>query len=110
MIYLSHIADLRVFLGDPIHIGETPAGTRRIIPIMSGEAIGRRLRGRILAGGADFQVLRPDHTAELHARYLIASEDGARIYVENTGLRRGPAEASQRRGARTLVIPARPPY
>ena len=96
MIHLSHIADLKVFVGHSIAIGETLIGTRRIIPITGGEVTGHRLRGRILAGGADFQVLRPDHIAELHARYVIESEDGARIYVENTGLRHGPAEAMER--------------
>jgi Protein of unknown function (DUF3237) len=47
----------------------------------------------ILAGGADFQLVRPDHTAEFHARYVLELDDGVRIYVENSGL----ATARQKR-------------
>jgi hypothetical protein len=96
MIHPVHIADLNISVGEPTEVGATPMGFRRIIPILGGEATGPHLRGRILAGGADFQLVRSDHTAELHARYVIEATDGARIYVENSGLRHGPAEAMER--------------
>ena len=95
MIHPVLIVNLNVFVGKPIEVGETPLGFRRLIPILGGEATGPRLRGQILAGGADFQLVRPDHTTELHARYVIEAADGARIYVENSGLRHGPTEAME---------------
>lgn len=91
MIQLAHVTDLSVAVGDPIE-----TGSRRVIPILGGDATGPRIHGRILPGGADFQILRPDHVTELHARYVIETPEGARIYVENSGLRHGPADAMER--------------
>jgi len=96
MIELLHVADLRVEVGEPIEVGQTPAGVRRVIPILGGAVSGPRLRGRVLAGGADFQILRNDGVTELHARYVVECESGARIYIENSGLRHGPADAMER--------------
>jgi hypothetical protein len=88
MIELVHVADLNVAIGEPIEIG-----MRRVIPIRGGEVSGPRIRGRILPGGADFQILRDDGVIELHARYVVECENDSRIYVENSGLRHGLAEA-----------------
>jgi Protein of unknown function (DUF3237) len=96
MIQCEHLIDLIVYVGQPIEIGSTPAGVRRIIPIVGGEVRGERVSGRILPGGADFQLLRNDGVAELHARYVIEASDGVRIVVENSGLRHGPTEAMAR--------------
>lgn len=95
MIKLAHVADLIVNVGNPIEIGETPAGTRRMIPIVGGKVSGR-IQGHILHGGADYQILRRDGVTELQARYVIECENGSKIYVENNGLRHGPAEAMER--------------
>ncbi len=88
MIEFLHVADLTVMVGEAVEIG-----LRRVIPILGGEVAGPRIQGRILPGGADFQILRHDGVIELHARYVIECDSGARIYVENSGLRHGPAEA-----------------
>ena len=71
-------------------------GRRRIIPITGGRFRGERLSGRVLAGGADWQVVRPDGVADLDARYTIETHDGALIYVRNKGYRHGPDEVIQR--------------
>lgn len=96
MIELAHAADLTVLVGQPIEIGETAVGVRRVIPILGGEVSGPRLQGRVLPAGADYQLIRADGVAELHARYVIEAAGGGRIYVENSGLRHGPAEAMER--------------
>jgi hypothetical protein len=96
MIRLIHVTDLMVTVAAPIEIGATHAGTRRVIPITGGEAKGPGLRGQVLPAGADFQVLRHDGVIDLHARYAIQTGDGAMIYVENTGLRHGPADAMEK--------------
>jgi hypothetical protein len=100
MIRLEHIADLVVEVGTPVEVGAGPAGFRRMIPILGGEARGPKLLGRVLPGGADFQLVRPDGVVEVHARYVLEALDGCRIYIENSGLRHGPAEAMEqlRRG------------
>ncbi|HEY1494969.1 MAG TPA: DUF3237 domain-containing protein [Candidatus Solibacter sp.] len=96
MIRLVHVTDLIVTVAPPIEIGATHAGTRRVIPITGGEAKGPGLCGRVLPAGGDFQVLRRDGVAELNARYAIQTDDGAMIYIENTGLRHGPANAMEK--------------
>jgi hypothetical protein len=68
-------------------LGQTARGHRRIVDILGGEVQGPRLAGEILPGGADWQIVRPDGTIEVVARYTIRSAGGALIYVQNEGLR-----------------------
>jgi hypothetical protein len=96
MIKIVHIADLKVIVGDPIEVGETPAGIRRMIPILGGEVSGPRLKGHVMNGGADYQILRKDGVTELDARYVLELEGGAKVYVTNSGLRHGPPELMER--------------
>jgi Protein of unknown function (DUF3237) len=93
---LEHVFDVAVEVAPPLTVGETGAGLRRIVDILGGTVTGPRLQGRIRPGGADFQLIRPDGLAALQARYVIEAADGAPIYVENTGIRFGPAEALAR--------------
>ncbi|MEM9196759.1 MAG: DUF3237 domain-containing protein [Pseudomonadota bacterium] len=88
---LLPLADLIVTLGEPMELGDTPRGQRRIIPITGGRASGR-IAGEILALGADWQTILADGTAELDARYVIRTDDGAQIDIRNFGLRHGPQE------------------
>jgi hypothetical protein len=92
MIELAHLCDLHVELAAPLEMGKAPRGRRRIIPITGGSVSGERLRGRILSGGADWQTIYANGTAELDARYSIETHDGAIIDVRNFGYRHGPAE------------------
>lgn len=85
---LTHVFDVAVAIAPPIEIGQTPAGRRRIIPITGGVVDGPSGKGRVLAGGADYQlIVAQDTQAHLDARYAIEMVDGAVIFVENTALR-----------------------
>ena len=86
--------------------GETAAGERRIIPITGGEVKGRQVNGKVLPFGADFQIVRASGPIELEAKYALETDDGAVIYVENRGLRFGPAELMQRVARGEAVDPA----
>ena len=88
-----------ITLGPPQELGEAPHGRRRIIPITGGRVSGERLSGRVLPGGADWQVVRADGVAELDARYTIETSDGALIYVANRGVRHGPPEVMEKLAA-----------
>jgi hypothetical protein len=96
---LEHIADLTVHVAAPIEAGQvtglTSLGKRRIIPITGGSLRGPRLNGRVLPGGADFQLVVSDTLTDLDARYIIeldGPEFGCEhIYVQNRALRRGSA-------------------
>lgn len=87
-------------------LGVGPLGRRRIIAITGGKFAGERLSGRVLPGGADWQVLRADGVAELDARYTLETADGALIYVRNHGFRHGPAEVLKRLAAGENIDPA----
>ena len=87
-------------------LGAGPLGRRRIIAITGGNFVGERLSGRVLAGGADWQVIRADGVAELDARYTLETADGALIYVRNRGFRHGPADVLKRLAAGENIDPA----
>jgi Protein of unknown function (DUF3237) len=89
---LELIFDARVTVDAPLDLGDVGKGGRRIVPITGGDFSGPRLRGVVLSGGADWQILRSDGVAELEARYTLRTDDGALIYVRNHALRHGPAE------------------
>ena len=94
---LEHVCDLAVTIAAPVEVGHTPAGLRRMIPITGGTVTGPRLNGKVLAGGADFQLILDGGTqAHLDARYVIELDDGSRVFVQNTALRVASLENSQR--------------
>lgn len=92
-------------LADILHLGVTPYGERRIINILGGRVEGSRLNGRILPGGADWQIVRADGVADIKARYTIESDGGGRILVASDGLRHGPAEVMARLARGETVDP-----
>jgi hypothetical protein len=89
---LELLAHLNVTIAPALTVGKALTGERRIIPITGGRVEGQRLRGEIIPGGADWQVVSADGTALLEARYTIRTEDGALVYVKNIGVRHGPPE------------------
>ena len=92
---LEHVADLTVFVAAPVEAGAVTGlnsrGRRRIIPITGGKVEGL-LRGTVLPGGADFQIVVSETSADLDARYLIELDNGEHVFVQNHALRRGSAE------------------
>jgi len=58
-----------------------------------------------MAGGADWQILHADGAADLDARYTIQTDDGALIYIQNRGIRRGDAEVLRRLNSGQTVDP-----
>jgi len=94
---LEHVCDLAVTISAPIEVGLTPAGLRRMIPITGGTVTGPKINGKVLAGGADFQLILEGGTqAHLDARYVMELDDGTRVFVQNTALRVASLENSQR--------------
>ncbi len=98
--------ELRATVDTPQEVGDTPAGRRRFIPITGGTFEGPKLKGTILPGGADAQVIRNDGVTDLVARYTLKVDDGTLIYVVNRGLRHGPPEVMQRLMRGESVDPA----
>jgi hypothetical protein len=98
---------MRVEVADILSVGQTPYGERRVVPILGGRVEGPRLSGRILPGGADWQIIRSDGVADLQARYVIETDAGARIQVQSDGLRHGPREVLEAIARGEQVDPSR---
>ena len=82
------------------------SGERRIINIIGGEFTGARLKGKVLPGGADWQIIRSDGVAQLEARFTMQTDDGALLYVKNFGFRHGTPEVIARLFSGEVVDPA----
>lgn len=68
-------------------LGASPRGERFIVPItggrFEGDIDGHALRGHIVPGGADRQLVRADGVRELDALYEMQTHDGTVITVHN---------------------------
>ena len=93
-------------LDPPQELGVTTYGKRRIIPITGGTFEGPKMKGTILAGGADWQTVRTDGSADLEARYTLKTDDGVLIYIQNKGIRTGKPEVLARLGKGEKVDPS----
>ena len=103
---LELIFAANVSVGPPLDCGDVGKGRRRIVTITGGEFSGPNIRGTVLPGGADWQVIRTDGVAELEARYTLRTDDGALIYVRNLAYRHGPPEVIAALAAGRPVDPA----
>ena len=103
--------EVRVQVGAPIELGTVGHGRRRIVPILGGTCEGREshrnlLTGRVLPGGADWQLIHPDGLTEADARYTLETDRGHLVYVQNRGLRHAPPEIMKKLLAGEAVDPA----
>lgn len=74
-----------VTLAKGIPVGKTAMGTRIIIPITGGTFEGPKIKGTIMPGGWDWQLVRADGCTHIKADYMIKTDDGAIINVVNQG-------------------------
>jgi hypothetical protein len=93
---LELITRLDATLSDPIDLGLTPDGHRRVVPITGGRLHGPRVTGEILSGGADWQIVHPDGWVTVEARYTVRSDSGLPISVISRGVRHGPPDVMAR--------------
>ena len=83
-------------IGGVQEIGNTGKGIRKVVPITGGTFEGPNIKGKVVAGGYDWQLLRTDGVVEIDARYMLQTDGGDLITILNTGLRHGPPEVMQR--------------
>jgi hypothetical protein len=89
---LNFFADLSVRVDKPLEVGRALHGMRRVIPILGGEVQGQGWSARVLPGGADFQLILNTRMAELDARYVIETDGGDLIFVQNRAVRTATPE------------------
>ena len=84
---LEFAMQLKVTIGKAFSCGETGQGERVVIPITGGTFEGPKLKGTILNGGADYQLVNKTlNRTELEAIYCIKTDDGVNIHVRNRGI------------------------
>jgi hypothetical protein len=105
-IRTTHLFTISLDVAGMQAIGATPAGNRRIGLVAGGTFEGARLRGKVLPGGADWIIVRPDGVTTLDVRLVLETDDGAAIGMTYRGLRHGPAEVIDKLNRGEIVDPA----
>ncbi len=96
---LTLVYRLEAALGEPLDLGQTAHGRRRIVPLAGGTFTGPKLSGTLVPGAsADWQTILPDGTALGDIRYTLRTDGGDLLYVQSRGVRHGPAVVLARLG------------
>ncbi|HEY7444817.1 MAG TPA: DUF3237 domain-containing protein [Vicinamibacterales bacterium] len=103
---LTFAFEIHAQVGVPLELGTTALGRRRIIAVNGGTFAGPNLKGKVLPGGADWQVVRADGLTDLDARYTLQTDNGLLIYVQNRGIRHAPPDVMKKLLAGEDVDPA----
>ena len=84
---LEFVCELHVKLGQTYTVGQTAHGARVVIPITGGTFEGPNMKGTVLDGGADYQLVdQKQGRNEIEAIYSIKTDDGVYIHIRNCGL------------------------
>lgn len=78
------IMKLHVQCGTNMEVKNDGSGYLNVIPIIGGTFDGK-LSGEVVSGGADWNTARKDGVAHVFAKYLIKTERGEYIAIENEG-------------------------
>jgi hypothetical protein len=100
--FLMHLA---VDVGEVASMGHGPLGERRVVGILAGTFEGPDLRGEVLAGGADWQIVRKDGVLDLDAHYALKEQRGGLVRVTSQGYRHGSGRSACRARARRRSRP-----
>jgi hypothetical protein len=100
--------EAEVTIGPVIDLGDSPLGKRRMIPITGGTFVGPRLRGKVLPGGADRQLVRKDGATLLNALYEMQTDDGAVLTILNRVTADPSAKPPYTRSMVEVTAPAGP--
>jgi len=84
----TFVYECEATIAPPMAFGPTPEGQRRVIPITGGTFQGPRLRGEVVANGADWNLTRTDGAGSVDAAYYLKTDDGVLIRVVNQGVGR----------------------
>jgi hypothetical protein len=104
---LTPIYRLEAAVGEPVDLGDTGHGRRRIVPLTGGTFRGPSLAGKLLPGAsADWQTVLPDGTAFGDIRYTLQTDADEVLYVQSRGVRHGSADILARLASGEDVDPS----
>jgi len=92
---LEFAFELRVQASLLPEVGKTGKGIRKMVALTGGSFEGPQIKGTIVPGGYDWQLIRTDAVVEIDARYILQTDDGAIITIVNTGIRHAAPEVMQ---------------
>jgi len=98
--------EARVQVGPPLVVGQVPGGTRRIVQILGGTFEGPGIKGKVVPGGADWQIIQADGFSDLDTRYTLETDKGQIVYVQNAGMRHAAPDVMQKLLAGQMVDPS----
>lgn len=103
---LEFALELRIELGERMHIKVADDFTRGAVLIKSGTFEGPGLKGEIVPmSGGDFPLVRADGSGRFESQYLLRTDDGAVILKRSSGVRHAPPEVVERLLAQKPVDP-----
>lgn len=84
---LEYSFEIKAICDPSFTVGQTQHGERVVIPIIGGSVEGKGIKGDVLPGGADYQLVdKSKGRTELEAIYCIRTDDGVSIHVRNVGI------------------------
>jgi muconolactone delta-isomerase len=96
---LTPVYRLEASIGQPLDLGETAQGHRRIVPLTGGTFTGPELGGTLVEGAsADWQTVLADGTVLGDIRYTLQTAGGELLYVRSRSVRHGSDEVLARLG------------
>jgi hypothetical protein len=96
---------MRLEVKPPLVVGSPPGSYRRIGVIPGGSFEGDRLSGKVLDGGSDWQIIRPDGAVNLNVRLVLRTNDDALVCMTYQGVRYGPPDVIARIDRGEVVDP-----
>ena len=81
---------------EPVRIGDTHAGDRRVVGVSGGAFAGPGLKGRVVPGGSDWIVVRRDGVLIQDVRIVLRTDNGQDILMSYRGMRHGPEDVMER--------------
>jgi hypothetical protein len=103
---LEYVMTISINLGKAYWVRPTAYGSERAaVYLVDGIVSGPKINGIVIPGsGGDFPWTRPDGVIDFDARYMLQTDDGANIYLQNRGYRWGRTPEATAKMARREPI------
>lgn len=84
LLKAQQVMQLHVTIDPGLKVGQTLRGKLNVIPITGGTVTGK-VSGHVISGGADWNTEIEPGLSHVFAKYVIQTDDGEFISVENEG-------------------------